>query len=306
MIQEDYYNNKEYISNSQLGELLISPKQFKHNLEFPREPSDEMKFGTLYHMFILEPELFKEGIIVFDGKKPQNEQQKKFCVLCQTMDRTEAYGMVYSTKNKSGVKVELEAQSLYDELIGYINIANSDKTIISRAEYQSLLIMYESIHAHKKANALLTTPLESYIEYPIYWEFMGVKIKSRIDKFIINRQDNVITQIDLKSTDRLFTFQHSFKRYGYARQLACYYLAIVSENKKLNLDAPESQWKLIVTETGGLYETKVINVSEEIIQTGVDEFKSLIEKYKLHLQYGFDYNIDYYLGSGDEELILTI
>jgi hypothetical protein len=300
----DYYKNREYISNSQLDELLKSPKQFKLNLDYPSEPTDEMKFGTLFHTFILEPTKFDNDVRVFDGKKPQNEQQKSFCVFCKEFDPVAAFKMCYSVKNKSDKKVQEESESLYNELQDYIRVYSTNKNIISLKEYQSLLQMKTSIFEHKRAKELLE--VKGTVELPIYWEFLGVKIKSKPDKFIIDRENNVLTLIDLKTTDRIYTFGNSFRKYNYARQLACYYLALVSQSEKLGLDNPSSEWKIIAVESGGLYETKVINISEDIVQQGVNDFTYLIEKYKLHLQYGFDYNIDYYLGSGDEELILTI
>lgn len=303
---DKYYENKEYVSNSNLGDLLKSPKVFIHNIDFPPEPSEDMKFGTLFHLFLLQKEKFDNSILVFNGTKPQQEQQKRFCSFCQTKDAITSYKLSYSTKRKTKTQIEQDAGSLYETLCEYIKALSSGKELITENEYKTLLAMNDSVLSHKLANKYINTNLENYVEYPIYWEFLGTKVKSKPDKFIINRQDNVLTLIDFKKTDKIYTFPHSFKKYGYARQLGSYYLAIVSQSEKLGLTNPQSEFKIIATEDNGLYETKVINVPESIIQEGIDEFRFLIEKYQLHLQYGFDYNIDYYLGSGDEELILTI
>lgn len=301
----EYFSNKEYISNSQLGYLLMSPRRFKEILENP-ESSDEMEFGSLFHCYVLEPSRFKEDIIVFDGKKPVNEQQLRFCKLLQDISKEDAYEQCYSIKNKSKEKIKYESEQLYKSLFEYAEVCKSGKQMISSEDYNRIIAMTASIQDHKMAQKLLHGCDETYVEYPIYWEIMGVKVKSKIDKLNIDRENNTATIIDLKSTDKLYTFPSSFRKYHVARQLGCYSLAITFKANDLGLTNPNIQWKIIATESSDLYETKVINIPEEIVQEGVNEFVYLIEKYKLHLQYGFDYNIDYYLGSGEEELILTI
>ena len=56
MSQENYYA-KEDISNSDLGELKVSPRRFlMRKQQEMQSKSGAMQLGTLIHMFTLEPE----------------------------------------------------------------------------------------------------------------------------------------------------------------------------------------------------------------------------------------------------------
>lgn len=60
---DEYHSKKEYISCSGLKQIKKSPLHFK---EEEKKETEAMTFGSAYHTFILEPELFEKEYHVFD------------------------------------------------------------------------------------------------------------------------------------------------------------------------------------------------------------------------------------------------
>lgn len=74
----DDYRKEEWVSNSFLIEFDKSPA----HAFTPKEPTDAMKFGTMLHTFILEPEIFDQNYFVSDklhrGSKEFKTLQEKY------------------------------------------------------------------------------------------------------------------------------------------------------------------------------------------------------------------------------------
>lgn len=81
---EVYHSKKEYISASGLKMIKKSPLHFR---EEERKKTETMEFGSAYHTFILEPEIFDKEHFIFDdaakcieigGAKPRATNQYKY------------------------------------------------------------------------------------------------------------------------------------------------------------------------------------------------------------------------------------
>tara|TARA_R100001443_G_scaffold112510_1_gene126061 strand:- start:57 stop:872 length:816 start_codon:yes stop_codon:yes gene_type:complete len=61
----NYYDDHMYLTNSKLKLYLENPpRKFKYLLECPSKPSAAMKFGTAFHMFVLEDKEFSRHYAV--------------------------------------------------------------------------------------------------------------------------------------------------------------------------------------------------------------------------------------------------
>ena len=66
---DDDYSNLDAIRNSDLGHLLKSPRHYWVNKYDERKDTDAFKFGRLFHMAILEPDLFATKVMVAETDK---------------------------------------------------------------------------------------------------------------------------------------------------------------------------------------------------------------------------------------------
>lgn len=306
---EDYFSANR-LSNSDLSLLKKNPLLLKKKLEGKdMGTTPQLELGTATHLFILEPEKYKSDVRVFKGKMPANPQQRKFGdLLKKGMEYNDAYKECYATKGKSDKAVMEAAQLLRDDLWSYIETYDPSKINISLDDYSTLERIKSSVYGHKRAVELLNA--DGFVETSIFWEFKGVNMKSKLDKFIIYKDYNHVILIDFKTTDNINTFANSFRKYDYARQLGCYTLALTHEYDRgdifKGMDTLNFEWKIIATETSGLYTTKCFNIIENIVQEGVNQFDDLVNRYKLHLEYGFDHTVEYYEGNGDEDLVVNV
>lgn len=225
----EYFENKEYISNSMLGWLKRSPAYFQACIsgDFERKDSLSLERGSLLHLYILEPHKFivedidpvtgmmgtfikhfvanqtqvithstpgEDVVINFD---PSNEKHLDL-----------AKGQAY---RDSGFKLPFtkvwenfqkpENQMYYNFLKsanGKIAISQSDKYIIDRC--------YKSVQANPLAFKLLfgeNDEMEIHNEYEIYEDDFitpGFKAKAKLDRILINRSQDYAIIVDLKTT----------------------------------------------------------------------------------------------------------
>ena len=64
----EYYGDKNFITNSQLGKLAKSPKALEHYRKYGQADTTALLFGRAMHMAIFEPDKFSNDIVTFEGK----------------------------------------------------------------------------------------------------------------------------------------------------------------------------------------------------------------------------------------------
>jgi hypothetical protein len=175
---KDYHSWTEIVSNSYLGRLAKVPACAK----IPQEETEAMKFGRLFHTYVLEPEnLDKEYVLVDSFPAKPNRRSTQ-----QTIATYERF--IYALNGKQPY-------------------SQSDFDIVSR--------MKESVMNHPSASKFLA---EGISETTLIWtdEETGLKCKARPDR-IPDGKKGVI--LNLKSTLNASknTFQSDCVKYGYAR-----------------------------------------------------------------------------------------
>lgn len=304
-MKDNYYDIKA-ISNSSLSWLKESPRTFKENMNNKSEEreSKSLKSGKLIHSFILEPDTFAvSNVTPVEGMLGTFIQELVNIEQNGTVKEEEKFKIAY---NKAGFKLSLEAvlknfskensQDFYKFLLNTQN-----KVCLTEQEFNMINNCKQNLINHKKSNALLFNDFilskdnEIIIEKGIEFEIDDIKCKAKPDKIIINHKNKTVDLIDLKTTNKnVNKFYNSYSNYGYGRQLAFYKQALLNTRK---LEGYTFNFYIIVVQTNKFNEVAVFKLTEKQIEDGKLQYQQLIELYKNHLKYGFDYPLEYYMSS---------
>lgn len=259
---EEYHKSKG-LSRSTLCELKKSPYHFWHRYlsnEYIEKPKEAFIMGQSIHVLLLEPELFDTQFIV----KPKIEKLPE-CGLLRDLGREEF----------DRQKAERENQQLINkQILDEFEIASQGKTIVTKDQYEDLLLMVKSIHRHPQAPLILKG---GQIEQSFYWTDpdTGFLCKARPDLF----HDNMV--VDLKSSRDAapWRFKSDLYKGGYHIQAGmCAEAFWHIFKKKLE------NYIFVVVENTRPFCSAVYQLDESAIDKGRDEFKDLLFKYRDCLQ----------------------
>lgn len=228
---EEYFSKKysNYISNSRLGKLLKEgAESFFKGFEENQEYNPSFFFGSLLHQQYLQPESYEviEGIFTptakarlmalelynSEGKTPTDDEIK-----------IASYKVgYYKDKLTSNRIIELRnkcSQFWRDRFIFEQNnpLGDKERIYIDEKSFNLLNCCLNSINNNKEFNNLIhpkgltedpysaneqTILMDIKVEVPEY-EPVIYKLKSKLDNFTIDKEENTITVNDLKTTSRL-------------------------------------------------------------------------------------------------------
>ena len=333
-----YYSDLTRISNSNIGWFLQKGPAYLHKMLTnppPEEKNYVLERGTLIHMYLLQPEEFRNTYVVWDKSRPTSAQQEKFCqALASTLEIEpnrailSAYKEAYSTAGKSEDKMLSEGLKIASTLKDYIDFlkANDRRIMISPWDYQTLKKIKYSIYSHKLAEKLLYTPGDKYDdesnktwmcrhEFHINWEFSylpptnaTVACKSLLDGLILDFKNKKAIIYDLKTTQKLWHFEDSIKQYDYCRQLMYYTMAVGWYLKyELGEDLKDwsHEWYIIGIDTTGSNEIRVFKFTKDQIYPHADTIEHALAHIAWHQSTGkWEHSREYYEGDGSESLNL--
>ena len=327
-IKIPYYEDLTRISNSNIGWFLQKGPAYLHKMLTnppPEEKNYVLERGTLIHMYILQPEEFRNTYVVWDKSRPTSAQQEKFCqALASTLEIEpnrailSAYKEAYSTAGKSEDKMLSEGLKIASTLKDYIDFlkANDGRTMISPYEYQMLEKIKQNVQSHKLAWHIIDAPLraaelcdyEAHHEFHINWECRGVQCKSLLDGLTLDFKNKKAIIYDLKTTQKLWHFEDSIDQYDYCRQLAYYSMAVdwylEEECKEEPLDWTY-EYYIVGIDTTGSNEIRVFKVEPYMVQSRMDTIFDALTAIKWHQTTGnWEHSIEYYEGDGSETLNL--
>ena len=167
---EVYHGKKEYISCSGLKQIKKSPLHFK---EEEKKETEAMTFGSAYHTFVLEPELFEDEYHIFSDKE-----------ICDILIGEGAKSPRATNKYKEWYERELR-------------IAGG-KTTIDSNTHNMLKSMRERLMRHRYVKSLLS---KGEAEMSVYCEIeimTGQRIKVKIRPDYKKDEKRIIS--DLKTT----------------------------------------------------------------------------------------------------------
>lgn len=318
LTDEWYYADREYLTQSMLGWTKAGPAYFK-KMFFGKQKDDEeesyYKFGKAIHARLLEPDIFPTLYYVLKFKGPSNAIQKKFCeFLISTNEEINdstlktAYKLSYSSKSLKDDAVLKKAQLLYKENKEYVEERkkNKGKIFLTQSEFEKIRKIENNIHKHKRASDLLfgygggDDFCDAYNEQIILFKSKnGTKMKSKIDRFIINYNLKEVIVIEFKThsvqredQNMAISFKKSFEEFDYDLQFFFYILAISNFMKKtLKINPTEFDFKLksVVAKSNFDNEVRVFSINDKYKLLGAKKFEEELDAFYHYKVLGYDY-----------------
>ncbi len=307
--QSNYYDLTGYINSSSMASLMPeeggSPKRFQATINGRlKKESSGFKFGTLAHLYILEPEKF----VVSDFEPPtgwvakfmedifnghQDISPKDF------EDNIKLYAQqAVDDKLDGRIKnPETMAKKLLTEGKVYLEhlITGSQRLIISSKDQQRILECKDNILPNslveKELKLKNSEQLRVFNELECFFEYRGHACKAKLDKLVVNLQEGWFYLSDVKTTGKsIEEFPKNAMRYLYPRQIKFYEMAAIAFLKK---QYPQQRFtpkthRFILFESNALYESDVFYISEEVMEFGALKVKQFFELYEFHQRYGWE------------------
>ena len=306
-IPDSIYFNKysNYISNSRLG-LMKSEGPEAFFAGFKPIYSSSLDLGSAVHEIILQSDLFticeevdkptaKLGVLsdkiynILKGELPTPEQ------ICNVASEIDYY---------HGLLTEKQIQNVFDKCTGYwasrrdfeASYSDSKEVIFldkrTRETAQNCILALKNnkyiqdiLHPTSDFGEIISENeqailLDVLVEIPELHSKFILKLKSKLDNYIVNVLENEIQVNDIKTLGRVVSeFDVNIEKYSYNRELAMYsFLLSLVSKKYYNLDNPTVKGHYLVVSTIPQYYTKVVPMTKKMFIEGFVEFKSLLKK----------------------------
>jgi len=316
MSDQNYYAREE-ISNSDLGELKVSPRRFVMRKQKEMQiKSAAMELGTLIHNFALEPDQFiMADIEPIGGKmgqyiKAYYEIEKNGHV--EEKDIAEmAYAHAQYNPKHSKPETVLKSFKNKPENVAFYEFlkAAEGKIAITQKDRQVIEGCLTSLRSHVVSNKLIFAEPEdvtSEAEKEIYFDLHGVACKGKLDRVIIDDKNKKVTIVDLKTTSsqvygeceplgtntghlvrdwHVTGFMYTCLNYSYYRQIAFY-----SQGMRELYPDYEIESFIVAVDTKGSYDVAVYKLPQEWIDYGDKEVQRLLTEYK-HYKESNNWNV---------------
>lgn len=293
---------KNYISNSRLGLLKSKGVQAFFDWEGSTDYNPSFAFGTALHQLVLQPELFelidsvykptaKAGLVADylyknDGTIPSDDDIKIASIECNYYKDKLTTNRLLDFKSRA--EIYWRDRFLYEQsnppVEGIERIYTDEKSV------NLLKSCLDSVSKNKDIQKLLNP--EGVVETPINGNEQailldieassdfGTKIyhlKAKLDNFSINKEENIITVNDLKTTSKLAVeFNPSY--FSYQRELAIYsWLLKLCCKKYYDLENPTVKGNFLVVSTIPEYTSLVYPMTPQLFKQGWNEFLYLLK-----------------------------
>lgn len=307
-IEDSVYFSKRYsnyISNSRLGLFKEGgPEAFFAG--FKPIYSSSLSLGSAVHEISLQSDLFticdevdkptaKLGVIsdkIYDklkGEIPTSEQ------ICEVAGEVDYY---------HGLLTQKQIQTVLDKCIPYwtsrrdfeATYTDSKEVIYldkrSREIAQNCILALKNnkyvqdiLHPSNEFGEVISENeqailLDILVEIPELNAKFILKLKSKLDNYVINTLTNEIQVNDIKTLGRILSeFNVNIERYGYNREISFYsFLLTLVAQKYYNLNNPSVKGHYLVVSTIPQYYTKVVPITKKMFTEGFAEFKDLLKQ----------------------------
>lgn len=308
---EEYFSIKysNYISNSRLG--LINPKQNgspeKFFSGFKPIYSSSLDIGSAVHSLTLQPEAFnivdsvdkptgkmgamaEELFKVWKGDIPSSED------IIEIAKKIDYYGGNLSPKRIDEVKTK--CSDFWIKKKQHLQTRSGDTRVDLYLDQKSRETSYACIRAiqnnkyiqdilHPRENELSVEPIISEMEQAILldveisipgFQSFILRLKAKLDNYIINKDNNEIQINDIKTLGRILSdFPINVEKYHYNREIAMYsYLLKLVAEKFYGMKDPTVKGHYLVVSTIPQYYSKVVPMTGKDFREGFREFSNLL------------------------------
>ena len=305
MSDQNYYERSE-ISNSDLGELKVSPRRFLMRKQREMQTkSAAMELGTLVHTFALEPDRFIMADIEPVGGKMGEYIKAYFELEKSGMEESKIPDLAYTHAQykpaHSKPATILKSFKNKPENVAFYNfLKDADgKIAVTQKDRQIIDGCLMSLRSHVVSNKLLFSEQEGVTaeaEKEIFFRLHDVDCKSKLDRVLVDDKNKKVTIVDLKTTSsqvygeciplenktghlvrdwHVTGFMYSCLNYSYYRQLAFYIDGMQALYPDYEVEA-----FIIAVDTKGSYDVAVYQLPAEWIERGREEVQCLLSEYK--------------------------
>lgn len=297
----NYYKD-DRISQSQLKLILLHPQIF-HRCDYDEIslPKTCFQIGNAVDCLLTEPDLFDVKFEIDNLEKPTG-LYKEFVdelfltehLLHSDIAITEdewfdnAYKKAYSKTKTDKPKYTLsDFKQKYEEDPSYFNFLKRSReaTVLTPEQHQKSLDIVDSLKTNEWTKEIINC--EGSLQEEIFWEYKGVKLKSKLDKVVFNK--DFIYPFDIKTTERIRDFYKSFDKLMYGFQGAFYTMA-------LQYKYPDKKIKpfTFIIESS-LYPGKPLlyRMKQDTLDYWKEKVDEAIERYIFHSKLGrWDYTME--------------
>jgi hypothetical protein len=236
-----YYENPA-ISQSGIKCFIESPVEFYNSFVIRNSEvwdSPTLRFGRLYHTYVLEPEILNQKYTFC--KTNLNTNVKKLVddyVLYKSFDKAFS-ASEYKESKKESWKEKLENDINIKEYLEFLKTTET-RDVIEESDLHRCKAMKDVLLSSKiLQNSLFKDDydIEEFSEYEIFSDVLGVAVKAKIDKIKISHTKKKIIIFDLKTTSAKNQegFIKSMSDYRYDIQ-SSFYSYLVKEKFKDLID----------------------------------------------------------------------
>lgn len=322
-IKERY--KMETISHSGLSALERGVRTYRSYKAREDTSTKGMNLGSAIHCKLLEPDKFQDRYLISSFEIPSGKNaefvktlygtQKVSTSLFEEMKYDEEW--VSNAFNVSGLKGT--AQKTWDSFRSDTDTAkklqkywdfleeSGDKMQLALSDSETISRCEKSIEAHKKASELILGYglSDTYEELDIVWKhpLFNFKMRSIIDRLIIDKENRTIIVVDLKTTAKnVHSFKVAYGMYRYYRQIPLYIDAAwwyCTHILKMDLTGWNIEGYIVAVQTTGHNECAVYDPTTIDKTQGTAENLKLLELMEWHFDNDkWDYPKEYYLGNG--------
>jgi hypothetical protein len=304
----NYYERRE-IANSTLSlinpEQGGSPKLFQMYLEGTIQklaPSPSLENGSLLHLYCESPEEFVVSEVAKPNESLCNVVTQYFQIkdshLVETQDevliKAARLASYYNNYKDETLLNTLKKSTIY-EYIAELEL-NQGKQFMTREQKGVIEGCVNALRSHAACTKYLFQDwnnCEIFNEYEIYFEYLDIPCKSRLDRVIINHKEKYCVLVDLKTTSkRAQFFPESFEFWKYYRQMAFYKLA-------LSTVFPDYSFSCYMPVVDTQFFTRhCYKISDTQIDRGEIEYNNLLKRIKWHMEKNeWNYTLEEYNNS---------
>jgi exodeoxyribonuclease VIII len=233
-----------------MKKIKISPAHYRADVDIETEETDALIFGSAYHCFVLEPDVFEKDYFVFDDHD-----------ICLQLT-----GKGFKKPRATKEYGEWEASQMR---------VMADKKVITKDIYDHLVKMRERIMNHTYAKMLLSNGFnEQGYMGELETEAGNIKVKFKPDH--VNDKKKII--VDLKTTRDASKdgFPKVAGELSYHIQ-AAFYADLMG---KVSGDGRPYSFMFIAQEKKAPYAFNIFEASPQFISQGRFEYEMLLQLYK--------------------------
>lgn len=245
------------LNSSTLKWGTVSMKHLKCAVDglMDAEDSRDRKFGRAVHCRILEPERYKQDVLIAGRCSARLKSGKNKGELCGNQGSVMYNGVWYcNTKGHA------------------IAEATAPEEFVSKDESKRIEDMAASLHEHEVMQLFRR---EGWSEVSVTWQASGLDCKARLDKFTLNGP--MILDIKKCQVGRGDNEQcsKSILNYGWHRQAAMYVDAVAA------CGHPGAEFVWVFIEDGPPYDVNVIKADAETLSIGRFEYRQILDNWKI-------------------------